>query len=221
MKHNREKNKRRKKFFNREIILEKLLTAGETSANILLGLTLEFFDVAKAMTRPGPHAAQRALRKRKMPHVVEIDLKSKIAFWSLLSKLKKEGLIAKRENTIALTERGKKYLQKERENPSLRTNKKYIIKKTNINSSEIILIIFDIPEKESRKRKWLRFQLRQFNFQVLQKSVWWGTAGFPKEFLRDLKKYEIFPYVHIFSVKKKGTISTVIDDLTIQPDRIK
>ena len=34
-----------------------------------------------------------------------------------------------------------------------------------------------------------------------------GNSVLPKEFIADLKKYEMLPYVHIFSVSKKGTIS--------------
>jgi predicted transcriptional regulator/CRISPR/Cas system-associated endoribonuclease Cas2 len=199
--------KRGKKFFDRTIILEKLLTAGEISTEILLGLTLEFFDFAKAMALP-PQEAQRALRKQKQIYV-NVDLKSKIAFWKMLSNLRKENLIIKDERgKITITKQGQKFLDKNVKKPS--RHNKYKIEK-NLNG-EIILVVFDIPEKQRLKRDWLRFQLEQFNFKVLQKSVWWGTAGLPKKFIEDLKKYEILDYVHVFSVKKKGTISTIIDN---------
>ena len=201
---------RRKKLFRREIFLEKLATAGEISSEILLGLILEFFDFAKAMTLP-PQAAQRALRKQAPPRHIKLDLKLKIAFWSLLSKLKKENLIKQnRSGKILITKKGKKYLQQKNEKP-LKLIKKY--EKGNIcNNRKIILVIFDIPEAERNKRTWIRFHLEQLEFKVLQKSVWWGTTGLPKEFIKDLKKYELLPYVHIFSVKDGGTISTIINN---------
>jgi predicted transcriptional regulator/CRISPR/Cas system-associated endoribonuclease Cas2 len=205
--------KRGKKFFDRTIILEKLLTAGEISTEILLGLTLDFFDFAKAMTFP-PQEAQRALRKQKQIYV-NVDLKSKVAFWKMLSKLRKENLIIKDgRGKITITKQGQKFLDRNTKKPS--RHNKYKIEK-NLNG-EIILVVFDIPEKQRLKRDWLRFQLEQFNFKVLQKSVWWGTAGLPKKFIKDLKKYEILDYVHIFSVKKKGTISTVIDNTNEKSD---
>jgi len=205
--------KRRKKFFDRTTILEKLLTVGEISTEILLGLTLDFFDFAKAMTLP-PQEAQRALRKQKQIYV-NVDLKSKVAFWKMLSKLRKENLIVKdKRGKITITKQGQKFLDKNIKKPS--RHNKYKIEK-NLNG-EIILVVFDIPEKQRLKRDWLRFQLEQFNFKVLQKSVWWGTAGLPNKFIEDLKKYEILDYVHVFSVKKKGTISTVIDNTSEKRD---
>lgn len=198
-------NKRRKKFFKREVVLDKLLSAGEVSAGILLGLVLEFADIAKAMHLP-PQQALRALKKQPYRHI-DVDIKSKVAFWTLLSKLKKENLIARNQKgKIALTKKGEDYLQSK--NKELTRGRKYILE--NIPQEEIILVIFDIPEKEREKRDWLRFQLEQFDFKVLQKSVWWGMFGLPKEFIKDLKKYEILPYVHIFSVRKQGTISLAV-----------
>lgn len=197
--------KNRKKLFSREIILEKLLSAGETSTNTLLSLILEIFDIAKAMSLSLP-AAQRTLRKQTPPRKIEINLKSKVAFWALLSRLKKEGLIASQDKKISITKKGKYYLRLKYEKPS--RTKRYLVK--NLSETEITLVIFDIPEKERIKRDWIRFQLEQFSFKVLQKSVWWGTTALPKEFIKDLKKYEILDYIHIFSVKKQRTISPII-----------
>lgn len=207
MTNNEKIRKRKEKFFNREKILDRLLSVGEVSTEILLGLTLGAFDIAKAMTLSS-REAQKAMRNQKYRHI-EIDLKSKVAFRSLLSKLKKESLIEEgQKGKIAITENGKKYLLSKADKPS--RHKRYSI--GNFTGAEIILIIFDVPEKERVKRDWLRFQLENLGFRVLQKSVWWGEAGLPKEFIKDLKKYEIFPYVHIFSVKKKGTISSIVGE---------
>jgi len=195
---------KKKKFFNRETILEKLLNAGEISAEILLGLSTEALYIAKAMAL-SPHQAQQALRKNSYKHI-RIDLKSKVAFSKLLSKLKKENLITKANGKIAITRDGKNYLQSRYKKPSMQ--KQY--ETEGVGEDEIVLVAFDIPEKYRNKRDWIRFHLQRFNFKVLQKSVWWGTTGLPKEFLKDMKKYKMLSYVHIFSVKKKGTISIVI-----------
>jgi hypothetical protein len=197
---------RRDKFFKREVILDKLLSAGEVSAEVLLGLFFEALTIADAMTK-SPRQAQRALRKNDHSPV-KIDLKSKIAFWTLLSKLKKENLISRRrDRKIVITKQGKKYLRTKQKRPF--SGKRHEPEK--LPDEEIILVIFDIPEEYKRKRDWLRFRLKQFDFKALQKSVWWGDAGLPKEFFKDLKRYKILPYVHVFSVNKKGTISRALN----------
>jgi DNA-binding transcriptional regulator PaaX len=171
---------------------------------------LEVFDIGKAMAQPGPQAAQRALRRQTPPNNIKIDLKTKIAFWTLISRLKKEGLINNAANKkIQISDNGEKYLHLKHN--KLSRTKRYSNK--NLPEADITLVIFDIPERERVKRDWIRFQLEKFYFKALQKSVWWGITGLPKEFIKDLKKYEILDYIHIFSVKKKGTISTIINSL--------
>ena len=200
-----ENNKRRKKFFNREILLNKLLTIGEISAEKLLELIFEILHFSKATIHPS--RKKQAYLMRQAPITVEIDLKSKVAFLSMLSKLKKENLITQKSNdNLIITSSGKNYLKLKDNKPPW--NKHY--KKEDAISNEIILVIFDVPEKERIKRDWIRVRLENFGFRVLQKSVWWGTSALPKEFIRDLRKYNMLDYIHIFSVKKKGTISNAI-----------
>ena len=197
-----------KKILSREALLEKILNAGEISIEILLGLMLEFFDIAKIMTR-SPQSAQKALRKQTPPQNIKIDLKTKMAFYSMLSKLKKENLLQRtKDKKIKITKRGKEYLLQKQNRP-LKLTTQYQIDKFE-DKEKIILFIFDIPEKERHKRVWIRFYLEKFGFRILQKSVWWGKGGLPKEFIKDLKKYNLLSYVHIFSVKDEGTISSII-----------
>ena len=73
-------------------------------------------------------------------------------------------------------------------------------------SKDLLIVSFDVPEQERRKRNWLRSHLIEFGLSPLQKSVWMGRVVLPEEFLRDLKKYGILPYVHVFSINQKGTI---------------
>lgn len=62
---------------------------------------------------------------------------------------------------------------------------------------KIRLVIFDIPEKEKRKRNWLRGQLVSCDYNQLQKSVWTGNRPLPKRLLKDIKKLNLVPYIHI------------------------
>jgi len=130
-------------------------------------------------------------------------------FYNLLNYLQKQGLVAKhkeKEGRVSfwiITRKGKEKLEelKERQNNTL-PKIKYEIKK----EDELKIITFDIPEKERRKRDWLRQNLLALNFSPLQKSVWVGYSKLPEEFLTELKELSLLPYIEIFTVHKSGTI---------------
>lgn len=73
-------------------------------------------------------------------------------------------------------------------------------------TGELKIIIFDIPEKERRKREWLRCVLRNLGFKMLQKSVWMGKSKIPIEFLQDLKGQNLLAYVEVFVITKSGSL---------------
>lgn len=131
-------------------------------------------------------------------------------FYSTLNKLKREGLIVKKRSGLAslwsISKKGKGRLAELYKRGSaiqLPPPQKYPKKK----SSGLIVVSFDIPERERRKRDWLRSHLIALGLSSLQKSVWIGRVGLPQEFLKDLRKYKLLPYIHVFSVNKKGTIA--------------
>ena len=134
------------------------------------------------------------------------------SFYSLLNRLKREGLVAKRKQERGsqwhITGRGIKYLAQIKRRPvspeklSRRTYEK--------KDGALIIVTFDIPERERRKRNWLRAQLVALEFRMLQQSVWLGKIQIPEDFISDLRKYEMIPYVHIFSVSKSGSIITKV-----------
>ena len=63
-----------------------------------------------------------------------------------------------------------------------------------------------MPEKERRKRGWLRGALRFLNFKMFQQSVWIGKNKIPEQFLFDLRQKNLLPYIHIMEVNKGGTV---------------
>lgn len=69
------------------------------------------------------------------------------------------------------------------------------------------IVMFDVPEKQEKKRRYLRAELVALGFELLQKSVWIGGGPLPKEFIEYLRQMRLLPHVHIFSINKKGTIS--------------
>jgi len=129
------------------------------------------------------------------------DIKEIHRFYSLLSKLKKQGLIYKsKNNKWAITKKGRTKLALLQKQAIYQKKYEIQLKK------ELVIVIFDIPEKDRRKRNWIRKTLQELDFKILQRSVWLGRGGLPDEFIKDLRKLELKPHVHIFSIKKSGTI---------------
>ena len=68
------------------------------------------------------------------------------------------------------------------------------------------IVIFDIPEKERKKRSALRGELIAAGFTFLQKSVWYGERPLPRDFLELIDALSLRSRVHIFSIRERGTI---------------
>lgn len=131
------------------------------------------------------------------------------AFHSLLNKLKREGFIVRkravRNSLWSVTEQGLERLSflrdKRKRGPGL-SKKKYYVKK----NQGVVIIAFDVPERERKKRSWLRASLLSLGFKKIQQSVWLGRIRIPSEFIEDLKDHNMLSYIQIFSVSKKGTL---------------
>jgi len=128
-------------------------------------------------------------------------------YYSLIYKLKRDGLIKEVDSMgnefLKATPKGKerfRFLEKRRENalPSVDYNKqKY---------NKFVIVVFDVPEKERRKRDWLRSVLKRLELKMVQKSVWIGKVKIPKELLDDLFNLKLLDYVEIFEVSKSGSL---------------
>jgi|SRR3989338_1947791 len=68
------------------------------------------------------------------------------------------------------------------------------------------LVIFDIPEKERKKRRVIRGELTSLGYSQLQKSVWVGAIPLPKDFVALLDILNLHGKVHIFSIRERGTL---------------
>lgn len=68
------------------------------------------------------------------------------------------------------------------------------------------LVIFDIPERERKKRDAIRTDLLAAGYRQLQKSVWHGDRPLPKSFLELVGAIGVRRCVHIFSVRDAGTL---------------
>lgn len=131
---------------------------------------------------------------------------------NLIYRLQKDGLVKKVGNlsgdsTLMITTKGKRMKDLlEKSCVFQLPNKNYDSEK----SSDLIIVSFDISEKERYKRDWLRSVLNNLGLQMLQKSVWMGKVKIPEDLLGDLKKINIIKSVEIFSVGKTGTIKQMV-----------
>ncbi len=121
-------------------------------------------------------------------------------FAAILSRLKDQGLAEGRKSAgrtaWRITKEGRKYLAE-------------FSQELNFPESDGVkrVVVFDIPEKEREKRRWLRGELVAMRYQQLQKSVWMGEVPLPEEFIDDLDSLQLRGKVHIFKVESEGTIS--------------
>lgn len=123
--------------------------------------------------------------------------------YSVLSRLKKEGFIQKKEGRYSATILGAKKLKAIRD--LFQKKKRYERREDKL----LKIIAFDIPERMRSKRTWLRGVLAELDFKMLQKSVWIGIAALPEEFVSDLRNLELIDHVDIFAVTKTGTIRSL------------
>ena len=185
--------------------------------------TLDFADLTAAVLDAGYGASgrkierafiQRRERRFKRREKRMAESRQRQRFYSMLSRLRKDGLIQEtthdRKYFIALTGEGRRRLEvlRKRQSNALPTGIYNIIPDTK--GSKFTITVFDIPERERKKRAWLRSTLRNLGFRCLQKSVWVGKVIIPKAFLDDLRDLELVEYLEIFEVSKAGSLRQLV-----------
>ena len=148
-----------------------------------------------------PSQRRRRSRIRERLYYRELDRQR---LYSLLYKLKKEGLIKTPSPFGWITERGRGEIKEIKQRLSRNNYQK-------IESSELTIVAFDIPEKHKGYRDWVRNILKNLGFYMLQKSVFIGYIKIPHEFIEELDRKNIIHYVQIFSIGKTGTLKDYID----------
>ncbi|MDP3881002.1 MAG: hypothetical protein Q8Q32_02380 [bacterium] len=150
--------------------------------------------------------------KRDRPPSVSTVLKNSVAekrnlqnYWTLISRLKRDGLIAEKNGKILRTIKGRLKLEELRKGslvmPDVRGYKRP-------SGSLLVIFSFDVPEKHRVKRGWLRSALINLGFKKVQQSVFVGKGPLPKEFVDDIGKMDLSEAVEIFEVSRKGTLSS-------------
>lgn len=189
-------------------ILEAIFKGTTVSANIFLTIVTSGYGASRSRLDFNFDKRQRKLDEIK--DEIFSDLRKKQKFYNMLSKLKREGIIERSSKNRGwdLTVRGLKRLEKLRKRL---IDKELLIENyPKIESHELIIFTFDIPEKQRLKRNWLRRQLLDLGFTGLQKSVLIGKIKLPKDFMHRLRDLDLLEYVEILVVTKTGTVKEFI-----------
>ena len=139
----------------------------------------------------------------RLPNPRELAAEERQRFYSMIWKLQKQGLVEKKTGHWQITKKGHEWRAMifgrwKTALPKIKYEKE--------SANELKLVIFDIPEKERRKRVWLRSALRRIGFRQLQKSVWIGKVKIPEAFMNDLRKMDLLAYIEILAITKTGTL---------------
>jgi CRISPR-associated endonuclease Cas2 len=111
-------------------------------------------------------------------------------------RLKKHGYISNENDCLLLLPKGRKYV----ENKKVRLMT--FISPFKNDSPKNLLVMFDIPEYKKAEREWFRFQLRQFGYIMIQRSVWVGPSPLPKDFLVYVKNLKLKDCIKTFKLEK-------------------
>ncbi len=192
-------------------ILKELRGVAATSAELL-----EIFIVDRGTHYRRLRGIEFPRRKKRTDWNPEYEIRKREEeerhrFYALLTKLQKQGFIQKEEKKRLgkwnITAKGIKRIGEliAQIRRALPPKKKYAPQDAN----EWKIISFDIPERERRKRRWLRFVLKHLKFKQLQKSVWIGKTALPKDFLEDLHNLHMLNYIEILTITKSGSIKQI------------
>lgn len=146
----------------------------------------------------------RLLRKLYSSHPsYSADTVSDNTFRITLSRLKKHGFVENKEGTWSITSKGNVFLK----NLQPRGLKKHIhYNSPSRHRKKSLIISFDIPEIQRKKRDWLRIELINLGFTQLHRSVWLGPAPLPVDFVGSLKELSLFPHMKFFAARKEEII---------------
>jgi len=176
--------------------------------------TLDLLDMWLFEQPRGIYGLERARLKRagqkKQLFFAELReyLEEREKLSKLIYKLKREGFILEDKNNkkLILTKKGKlklRFLKNKRSVEETKNNE------SNQKDKDVIVVIYDVPESEHKKRHQLRNLLVNAGFNFVQKSVWIKQGKITEDFINFLKDLEVLNYTQIFKITQKGTIENI------------
>ena len=183
-------------------VLELLENAAYTSGEFLEAFLTSSKSDYRALRR-----LHRGTRPRQ-PSLRTIEQEERQRFHEVFYRLKCDGFVDERRHgaiaRFTLSKRGgEKFAALKKKMAHLLPRRMY----TTEPSNDVCIVSFDIPERERRKRDWLRAALANSGFRMIHKSVWLGKGKLSREFIEDLNALRLLPCVHIFAVTRRGTIA--------------
>jgi len=135
---------------------------------------------------------------RQGRHILSFSGASDNTLRVTFSRLKKRGLVEGKFGEWKITSEGKRYLNVIRR----RFNWPAHSSKQSLRKSKNMIVVFDIPEIHKLKREWLRAELVNLGFVMLQKSVWFGPAPLPKKFLEAINQLRLISCLKFFKAEE-------------------
>ncbi len=192
-----------------EVVAEKSGRMAD-AVEVLVKSRLALWDFGRVAYEVRKRRTTERRRTEKKFKQWKADAKLRERYRNIIRWLERDGMIKrpikKGEKWLEITRRGQKYMEQ------LRKRKKdaFPIPRYAINpSDDLIIVSFDIPEKEARKRQWLRTALKIMRFRMKQESFWIGYAKIPKEFIQDIRRMKIIGCIEIFKVTQKGSLREI------------
>jgi len=196
----------------------KILSAVDESRDIALDLLGALIVSGEALDRQALERVKDRLllEQRKDDEDKEQRRKEMCRFYAMVRYLENDGLIEKRiiahGISVFITSRGKEKLRTledvlESSLPSARSR----YENSPLRKEEgAIIVTFDVPEDERRKRDWLRATLRDLGFSMIHKSVWMNNRGIPQLFLEDIASLGMQEYVQVLCMTKAGHLKKIL-----------
>lgn len=129
--------------------------------------------------------------------IPKLNQKQRNTFDSAMWRLNKNGFVKNRDGDWSITNSGKIYLSRKNKLEFKKFSSPFEKR-----SPRNLLLMFDVPESKKVERGWLRWQLKEFNYIMVQKSVWVGPSPLPKEFKEYVKELNLDNCIKIFKLAK-------------------
>lgn len=70
------------------------------------------------------------------------------------------------------------------------------------NAPKNMIVMYDIPHEKKKERDWFRRQLKNFDYVMIQKSVWVGPSPLPREFVEYVRSIGLKDKLKAFKLDK-------------------